>query len=219
MSFPEGQEEHPLPKKLTLDERADTPERTQKLAELMKRAEAIADRLAQLYGSTPTDQEVREASGRVLEDLVALSKDAREFSRQYRGFTVGAAVLGLREGQKNPWAVLFDANTKAAKEDAKWCAEQYLMDRATGPGEALSRILAFVVVAEPQTDDDSKRTQITLTPCKHCRDRMGQLAEGKDAVLSPETEVITADARQTALRKFQRVKDLKVFHREYIEVD
>jgi len=141
---------------------------------------------------------------------------------QYRGFDVGAVVVGTRTPAKEgdtPWAVLFDANTKPTANDAKWCAEQYLMDRALGAEERLERILAFVVVAQPQKDDDSQQRQITLTPCKLCRDRMSHAADSGDGVISSETEVITADARETAFRKFQKVKDLRVFHKEYIEVD
>jgi len=97
------------------------------------------------------------------------------------------------------------------------------MDRAATLEERIDKILSFVVVAKPQTDDDSKRTQVTLTPCKLCRDRMLRSAEedagNKPPRISLETEVITANADQTAFRKYQKVKDLLTFHGEYVEID
>lgn len=215
-------EPFPFPKKITLIDRVQSENEKEAFQVLEERARALETKLFQAFGSTPSAREATDAIHNVLEELIMIAKDARIFSRQYRGFAVGAVVLGFRKTShpgRNPWRIMFDANTKPTVHDAKWCAEQYLMDRALTTEEKFARILAFIVVGEPQTDDDSKRTQITLTPCKQCRDRMLLLTEGDTPLIARNTEVITAHAKQTAFRKYQHVKDLSVFHKEYVEFD
>jgi hypothetical protein len=132
-------------------------------------------------------------------------------------------MLGFRTKlplAENPWAVLFDANTKPSPAEQKWCAEQYLMDRTEGGAEKVDRILSFIVAAKPQTDDDSKVTQVTLTPCKLCRDRMRTIAEeDPDPRITKGTEIITVHAEEPRFKKYQKLEDLYKFHKEYVDID
>ena len=190
---------------------------------------ALKEKLFEAYGSAPTTAQTLNATKMIIGELISIAKEASVFANQYRDFNVGGVVLGLRfknNMAENPWAVLFDANTKPTKDgDSKWCAEQYLMDRAESVEEEIDQILSFVVVGEPQTNDDSKKTQATLTPCKLCRDRMLEIATTEDESrnmafrISLKTEVVTAHIENTGLRKYQRVEDLLTFHGEYAEID
>jgi cytidine deaminase len=216
---------HQSPKqvrKLSLEERTATPELRELLEGLNNDARDIEKRLFAAY-PVARGRERQEASERVLEDLIALGNRARGLSVQYRDFRVGAVMVAMRTNPKfgeNPWIVRFNANTKPTEHDKKWCAELYLMDEAEAPESDINSILSFVVVATPQMDDDSKVNQITLTPCKLCRDRMKTMSRGEGSLVSPDTEVITADARDTRYRKFQKVKDLPAFHKETdLEID
>jgi len=208
--------------KIPLERRADTPEKKELLADLEKRARDIEQRLFVAYPRA-TKNEMREASERVLEDLITLAKDAGGLAKSYRNFNVGGVILGIRPMRTtadNPWKIIFNANTKPA-DAPKWCAELYMMDELATPENEITQVLAFVVVGKPQRDNDSGREQITLTPCKLCRDRMLTMTLGEKPVITPDTEVITANARDTRYRKFQKVRDLHQFHGEqkYIEID
>jgi cytidine deaminase len=182
----------------------------------------VAERLFHAYGPIPDQAQIREAGERVLDDLISIARDASVFSWQYRDFRVGAVALGLKRVApqgSNPWGILFDANTKPRAQDRKWCAEQYLMDRMSSGNEAMKKVTTFVVVGKPQVDDDSRVSQITLTPCKECRDRMLTMAVQNESILDPETEVITANLENTGFRKIQRIRDLHRFHRQFITHD
>jgi len=65
-----------LPKKVSLAERAVSPEKQEFLRKLRERAQGIADALFAAHGPTAPKQ-IGEMQGRVLEDLIALAKDAR----------------------------------------------------------------------------------------------------------------------------------------------
>ena len=206
------------PKKLSLEERADTPELQEELRELKKEAKRIEQ---ELFNAFPIAR-AREmldvsTSEKILKELVSLAKRSSALADQHRDFNVGAVMLCTRDitsQNGNPWLIRFNANTKPVSTDKKWCAEQYLMDDLETRDLGIQRVLSMVIVGKPQTDDDSKIHQITLTPCKLCRDRMLALAEAEEPKISYETEIITADIRDTRYQKFQKVKDLPRFHKE-----
>lgn len=213
---------HNSPRKISLRNRLRTSETVRNFNELSVLSEYVAERLFHAYGPIPDETQLREAGERVIEDLISIAKDASAFSWQYRDFRVGAVALGLKRvvpQGSNPWGILFDANTKPRAQDRKWCAEQYLMDRMSSGSEAMKKVSAFVVVGKPQIDDDSRVSQITLTPCKECRDRMLSMAVQAENILDPETEVITANLENTGFRKIQRIRDLHRFHRQYVSLD
>lgn len=212
--------------KFTLDQRADSPEKKERLASLHEHVRLLEQKLFEAYPTPLRESKAQDVAERVTQDLLEIARDAREFGKHYGGYHVGGAALGLREQQhrgENPWVVLFDANSKwPDSQTPKCCAEQYLMDRAKDAGVA--KILSFAVVAVPRPidgvmsykDDASKREQVTLTPCKQCRDNMLKFVEEGNGFIFPDTEVITADAESKDLwkRKYQRVKNLHEFHGE-----
>src|SRR5262249_9525984 len=152
---------------------------------LKDEATSIEQQLRRAYQIPPeADDVLYDIVNRIRPRLVNLALDVRKFAKQYRGFKVGAVAIGIREvwPNENPWVVLFDANTKQKKSDPKYCAEQYIMDKVEDPKWDITRILGFVVVGQPQTDDDSKTTQITLTPCKMCRDRMYDMTQARPQI-------------------------------------
>jgi len=206
-------------KKIPLEERLTTPEDREKFAKLQQRAREVEAMLFRAYPTPSLERAMTlTSSERVLRELLALANDARDFSRQYRGFHVGAVLIGLRntkETKDNPWAVLFNANTKPPK----YCAEAYVMDELDESRTDIYHALAFVVVAEPQVDDDSKVTQVTLTPCKSCRTRMLEMSKAENPTVFADTEIITADSRHMGFRKFQKVEDLQHFHKEYTDIE
>lgn len=211
-------------RKIPLERRFRSKEMKQQLEHLKAYAKTVEEKLREAFGTAPDQLQIDDATNQVRETLITIAKDASVFARQYRDFNVGAVVIGLRKTafpHENPWTVMFDANTKPKSSDKKWCAEQYLMDRMTGM--RLQKVLAFVVVGKPQIDNDSNVEQVTLTPCKMCRDRMMLKSEETDPVITSETEVITADLRDPRFRKYQKVGDLQRFHRElppgYLEID
>ena len=146
----------------------------------------------------------------------------------------------------NPWRILFDANTRpetdegvvrtqrGAKEKGrtsavrKHCAELYLSDRIDPskpemglPEEKLTKAIGMFIVGEAQTDNDSKITQITLTSCKLCRDRLWKLTQSqnesgseREPVYSQDMPVVSADARHLNLTKWQPINRLHTFHGE-----
>lgn len=213
--------------------RVRTPEMQQAYALLEKRTEDLRQQLYEAYPhpATYSPDKLTDIWQRVENDLVGIAADARQFADQYRQFNVGATIIGYRnvEPSENPWVVLFDANTKPETVMGavrKHCAELYLSDRIDPerpemglPEEKMEKALALFLVAESKTDDDSKKTQITLTCCKLCRDRLWKLsqkAEGvtKSPIVTPDMPVVSANVQNLGLRKLQQVQDLHRFHGE-----
>lgn len=146
----------------------------------------------------------------------------------------------------NPWRVLFDANTRPATDERglivprhplrtseisevrKYCAELYLTDRIDpghteigSPREKLTEAVAVYLAGHAQIDNDSQRTQITLTSCKLCRDRFWKKTlkvddDGKPQrqLYSPDMVVISSDIDNLNNWKPQPIRELHSFHNE-----
>ncbi len=193
--------------------------------------------LLKAFGENPTPENILQAREFARNNLITIAGVARSFAMHYRlpePFRVGAAILALRATPKdhNPWAVLFDANTKLnadhkpSQDGVKWCAEQYLLDRISepqDPGEMnIYKVVSVVIVAEVRADDRSGIAHKTLTPCAICRDRMRydrKLTGGEEPVLSPKTEVYTIDAEKESNTESRDIDSLHRAHGETIEVD
>ena len=224
--------EERAPYRISLAERARSLESEEVLMELKEQAKMMADKLNKMIGNEPTREQLVEARDLVRPELLALARGARAFSVHYRRpepFRVGAAMLVLRKvaDGENPWAVMFDANTKvdksggASKDGKAWCAEQYLMDRID---ESVAQVVTIAVAGEARTDDVSVLRgvqQITLTPCAMCRDRLvyDERLAGEVPIIPKQTEVVTQDVNNLGLQKLQQVGDLHRFHGESVEVD
>ncbi len=222
--------------------RVRTPEMQERYRELEKRVDQLKKRLHEAYPNPETysADKLTDIWQRIESELMEIAAEARNFAEQYRAFNVGACVVGFRKVQRpeNPWVIVFDANTKPETvmgSVRKHCAELHVTDRIdpakpeTGlPEEKMERALALFIVGEPQADDDSKVSQITLTCCKLCRNHLWKLSRPREGVnngniFTPETPVISANARNLGLRKLQQIKDLHRFHGElppgHIEID
>ncbi|MFA7309847.1 MAG: hypothetical protein WC050_02980 [Candidatus Paceibacterota bacterium] len=169
---------------------------------------------------------------RLENQLFEMALLARGFANHYRRpdpYQVGVIIVGLRHASpgENPWAVMFSANTKPSKNYIKQCGEWWLFEGALKENghRTLRRILAIHVVGEPRADDVSGPqgvTQITLTPCKICRDRMWamslhapKMVQAKwTPLIVPTTLVKTADYRNLGIRKYFRADELHPFHKE-----
>ena len=209
-------------KRIPIEKRFSGPKFKGEFRRLKEGARSIEKQLWDAFKLPPDSEDVLlEIVSRIRPRLVDLALEARNFAKQYRGFKVGAVALGIRNVDvgENPWVILFDANTKPRKNDPKHCAEQYIMDKIHDPKWQIYRIVSFAVVGVPQTDDESLRTQITLTPCKWCRDRMFEMTTQQPQIISPRTEVYTADARDPRYHKFQTVGTHHELHGEQLEKD
>ncbi len=234
--------------RMSLKDRAVSVEQQHLLEELQEEAQAIEQELFQAFPHSVPNEMLKEMiknTPRVRDRLLSLANKARAFGRHYKGYHVGAAILGIREKKginDNPFVVVFNANTKINKvgwarsaDDIKYCAEQYAIDEARKRG--VKEILSFDIVAIPRPkatdptgfyDEDSDKTQITLTPCAACRERMEKISEESDegpAIVTPETEIATADARHSqsyyagdlelerfSYQKLMPLKSLSEFH-------
>jgi len=232
--------EHMRPYKFPLRDRVKALGKEDLFAELQEYAQTeICDKLNVAFpaGEIPSEAQMVDIRDFARANLKFIAGMARSFAMHHREpdpYRVGGAALVYRNVPpgENPWAVLFDANTKLDKEltpapspeGEKWCAEQNLMDRITKPQdsseEGVQRIVSMVIVGEARPDDVSIQQdvkQITLTPCYICRRRMlfdKQLTGGESPILPPDTEVYSIDANHDWRDKYQKVRDLPNFHKD-----
>jgi cytidine deaminase len=241
------QPEQPV-KKFTLEERAEKLGKTEVLEALKEQARGIEEMLYGAYkivddrvvrsirdedrilikGVVETEEGkllTAEQPHKIRDLLVKLAHDVRQLSDQYRDFEVGGALLAVRkptESNPNPWTVLFNANTKPSAHEKKWCAELYLLDGIERRDD-IEKIVTMATVGQAQPDDDSRRDQVTLSPCILCRNRLHELAEDEEVPwIDLYTEIYTVraekkgwDEKEKLLHpKLFQVKDLHKFHGE-----
>ena len=103
--------------------------------------------------------------------LIEEAKRAQRNASSYRNFHVGCAVYAfktvsaLHAGER--WAIFRGSNIKVAGDSRPVCAEQLALGAAKSAG--YDRIIAMVVVGEPQEDAESGLLSKTLHPCGECR--------------------------------------------------
>lgn len=102
--------------------------------------------------------------------LIVRAQEARENASSYRNFHVGCAVWAFKTDAievEGRWAVFTGSNIKVADGARPVCAEQLALGAAKSAG--YDRIIAMVIVGEPQEDAESGLQSNTLHPCGECR--------------------------------------------------
>jgi|GEM_PF-1427440 hypothetical protein len=209
--------------------RVKSPEQEEIYVHLERAAEDLKKRLAEAYPEpwTFSPDKLHDVLRIVENELIGIAYEARQLTDHYGGFGVGTCVIGLRNVQRseNPWRIVFDANTKPTTvmgEIRKHCSELHAMDRIDPDmqemgidEDKMDKALAFFVVGQARGDDHSEiKQQITLTPCKLCRDRLWKMSQQENPVISEDMPVVTANANNLALRKSLPVEYLHDFHKE-----
>lgn len=229
------------PYRIPIRERAKLLNKEKLLQDLQDYAQnGICQTLFKAFGANPTRDQIQTAREFIRNDLKFIADKARAFAMHHRKpepYRVGGAMLALRDVApgENPWVVIFDANTKvnenheATPDAPKWCSEQHLLDRIKrpeDPSEAnIYRVITITIVGEARPDDVSGEKgvrQMTLTPCKICRDRMVYdevLTTGENIIIPGDTEIFTTDANRAWAEKLQTVNDLHKFHGEEVEAE
>ena len=119
--------------------------------------------------------------------LIEKAKRAQLNASSYRNFHVGCALRAfktnaLHVGER--WAVFTGSNIKVVSDARPVCAEQLALGAAWSAG--YDRIIAMVVVGEPQEDAESGLQPKTLHPCGECRKIFQAVPE-----VSPDTLLFT----------------------------
>lgn len=129
--------------------------------------------------------------------LIQWAKDARDVAQSYRGFQVGCAIWAAdtRASNLNDCSRIFvGSNTKVAQNARTVCAEQVAFGAARSSG--YHRIVALVVMAEPQLDQDGAMP-LTLHPCFECL----RVFESSPEFL-PETRILTITPNELVYEDF-----------------
>jgi len=115
--------------------------------------------------------------------LIERAQEARRKAISYRNFRVGCAVWAFKTDAvqvTGRWSVFTGSNLKVAEGARPICAEQLALGAAKSAG--YDRIIAMVVVGEPQEDAESGIQSRTLHPCGECRRVFQEVPE-----VSPDT--------------------------------
>ncbi len=102
--------------------------------------------------------------------MIEAAKKAQRSGNSYRDFRVGCAIWAFNTQAiyvEKRWAVFTGSNIKVAKDARPVCAEQIALGAARSAG--YDKIIAMVVVGEPQEDSESGLRFKTLHPCGECR--------------------------------------------------
>lgn len=102
--------------------------------------------------------------------LVERAKEAQRKANSYRNFHVGCAVWAFKTDATDVaerWAIFTGGNIKVAEGSRPVCAEQLALGAAKSDG--YDKIIAMVVMGEPQEDAESGLRSRTLHPCGECR--------------------------------------------------
>ncbi len=143
------------------------------------------------------EQKYLDAYLRYREELVRRARWVARRAYSYRGFNVGCAVLAWRPAGislTEKYKVFTAANVKPLPHIPKQCAETTAVCYARSNG--YTKIVAIVVVGEPQQDADSGVSSITLHPCSHCRTLLAALPE-----VSLDTIVLTVHNHSGAVEE------------------
>ena len=130
--------------------------------------------------------------------LVEAAKRVRKTSNSYRNFQVGCAIWAFKTLAYNAggrWAVFTGSNIKLTEDSRPVCAEQFAIGAAKSGG--YDKIIAMVVVGEPQPDAESKLQSKTLHPCSECRKIFQATPE-----MTPETLILTITPDEQSYEQF-----------------
>lgn len=135
-------------------------------------------------------------------------------TQQYRGFRVGCAVLAFRDDlsiMDGRWRIFSGMNAKVSQVARATCAEPIAIGNAYARG--YRQIIGIVVVGQPQQDEHSGLTPLTLHPCHHCR----QIMRGHP-LIGGFTRVLTAhppiDGQEELPQELHSLRRLLKIHNE-----
>lgn len=152
---------------------------------------------------------MKDEDRRVFEDLKDdLIERARRISDKavsWRHYHVGVAMLGW--SPTDGYQTKVCANLKPKESGPRSCGEKALATVAHSEG--WERVIAIIIVAEPQADDATGRMAKTLLPCWDCRSFLRLLAE-----VSDDTIILTVH-NHVGTREERSFKQLLEFFDEY----
>lgn len=133
-----------------------------------------------------------------------LDNPKRSPSLSYRQFIVMSAVYAFKQDAYYPedrWKIFYGANVKVGPSYPAICAEPVALTQARCEG--YTRIIGMVVVGNPQIDEETGETPLTLMPCCNCRRAFQLMPEVKGS-----TVVISAHLEEDDIREAIYVADL-----------
>jgi len=109
--------------------------------------------------------------------LAEKAREAAEKAKNYRGCTVGSAVLAVNflSSGKIDTHVFVGTNLMLKEGGQKFCAEMVAIMSAIANG--FEHIMAIAVAGPPQPDDASGADLGKIIPCEDCREVMQGLDE------------------------------------------
>ncbi len=151
-----------------------------------------------------------DAYGRYREELIRQARWVAQRAYSYRGFNVGCALLAWRPKGISPtekYKVFTAANVKPLQHIPKQCAETTAACYARSNG--YTKVIAIVVVGEPQQDADSGVSSITLHPCAHCRTLLSSLPE-----VASDTIILTVHNHSGEVEE-QTLREILTIHHHH----
>jgi len=144
--------------------------------------------------------------------LIARAQEARKEANSYRDFNVGCAVWAFKTnaiqvGER--WAVFAGSNLKVAAGARPVCAEQLAFGAVKS--SRYDRIIAMVIIGEPQLDVESGLQPPTLHPCGECR----RIFQAESEVFS-ETLLLTLTPDEQIQELFS-IKELITLHQKNVQ--
>jgi cytidine deaminase len=188
---------------------------------IQRRCEAMCSKLADQLRTTMPRPDRQQALGLmplVMTQACAIAATARDLGISYRGFKVGAVLIGIREqvcADDHPWVITCGANWKPNPESEKKCSEDAATEIALS--RRLSHALGYFVSAIPQTDDESRTAQDVLTPCGKCRQQIRAHMSGEDPIIQKDTFIGCSHVSDRSRRWRGTVATLHTLHCEAID--
>ena len=142
--------------------------------------------------------------------LIERAKEAQRNASSYRNFRVGCAIYAFRTNgieMRGRWSVFTGRNIKLTDGSRPMCAEQRAL--AAAESEGYDKIIAMVVIGEPQEDAESGILSKTLHPCGECRKIFQAVPE-----MSPETLLLTMTPDEHTYEQFS-VEQLIALHQRH----
>jgi cytidine deaminase len=135
-----------------------------------------------------------------------MARAVAERAISYRGYKVGCTMLLWKsqvDQSSGHYGTLSCANMKPKQSGPKCCAEKALVTFAQSSG--WERVVAIIIVAEPQADDVTGRKTDTLVPCYECREYLRLMPQ-----ISDDTIVLTVHnhAGNREQRTFKEVLEI-----------
>ena len=141
--------------------------------------------------------------------LIERAKEAQRNANSYRNFHVGCAIRAFKTNAyevNGRWGLFTGSNIKIADGARPICAEQLALGAARSEG--YDRIIAMVVVGEPQEDAESGLQSQTLHPCGECRKIFQVVPE-----VSSDTLLLTLTPDEQTHEQFS-IEELIALHQD-----